>query len=222
MLPLRFQFLHVTLLTAVSVLVGQGVVHAQEAQETKNVEDAPSVTFTSEDTWKSLSLEQWRFKTGDSLDWADPDYDDSGWRLLRSRTRYDTLRAIGWKGVGWWRIRIIADSSATASADWFPLLFLNQQAGATEAYLNGKLMHRIGRPSGDPALERPINREDVAPMELRPGENLLAVRYSYTDALEIFDFFRGGWPPGLRLRDPSRRAGPRPPACRELVGLGGL
>ena len=56
-------------------------------------QEAPSVTFTAEDTWKSLSLEAWRFSLGDDLRWADPDFDDSGWRLLTSRTNYDTAQS---------------------------------------------------------------------------------------------------------------------------------
>ena len=152
-----------------------------------------TVRFTTDSTWTSLSLRQWRFHTGDNPAWADPSFDDSDWRTLTTRTVDDSLRAIDWGGIGWWRIRVIADS---ASTDWFPMLFMSQQAGASEAYLNGKLVHRVGRPSGDPDREASIYLEDVAPIDLRPGENLLAVRYSYTKAFEILELFGSGWIPG--------------------------
>jgi signal transduction histidine kinase len=151
------------------------------------------VNFTRADTWKSLSLELWRFSTGDDPTWADPDFDDSGWRLLTTRTTYDSLEAVDWPGVGWWRIRIIADS---AGRDWLPMLFLAHQAGASEAYLNGELVHRVGIPGPTSDSERSITREDVAPLDLKPGENLLAVRYSYTKAFDIYEIFGSGWIPG--------------------------
>jgi two-component system NtrC family sensor kinase len=183
----------ITLCTSVLTLTTLAAGFAPSLKAQDAPQDASTVTFTTEDTWKSLSLEMWRFKTGDSLEWVDPDYDDSGWRLLNTRTEYDSLIAFDWPGIGWWRIHIVADS---ATNDWYPLLFLNQQAGATEAFLNGKRVFLSGKPSGDPELERTINREEVAPLDLRPGENVLAVRYSYTQALKIYDLFRDGWPPG--------------------------
>ena len=101
------------------------------------------------------------------------------------------------------------------------MLFLNQQAGATEAYLNGKLIRRSGQVSADPSEERPINAEALAPMDLRVGENLLAVRYSYSNALEVKEKYGAGWPPGpsVVLTDGSHWAFERNPSRRFDAGI---
>jgi signal transduction histidine kinase len=151
--------------------------------------DVAVVHFSIDSTWTSLSFREWRFHPGDDPSWADPRFDDSDWRLLKPRFEADSLERVGWTGIGWFRIRVMADS---ASRDWTPLLLLSHQTGATEVYLNGKYVYRLGKPSPESELERVINLDAVVPLDLKSGENLLAIRHSFTRAIELFDLF-GRW-----------------------------
>ncbi|MFQ5652675.1 MAG: carbohydrate-binding module family 20 domain-containing protein, partial [bacterium] len=50
---------------------------------------------------------QWRYHSGDKEEWANPEFDDSSWELVRSVLGPDELPKNGWPGVGWFRLHIV-------------------------------------------------------------------------------------------------------------------
>ena len=48
----------------------------------------------------------WRFHTGDNPAWADPNFDDSNWPLLRSDESWTKQGYPAFNGYAWYRFRI--------------------------------------------------------------------------------------------------------------------
>jgi signal transduction histidine kinase len=117
----------------------------------------------------------WKFQAGDNPDYASPGFNDSRWQPIDPRKDIYDLPQL-WKGIGWLRLKLLLDS-ATASK---PLALLIHQSGASEIYVNGKLLHRYGSVSTRPGE---INAYDPLgkplPLQfIQPGVNVLAVRYT--------------------------------------------
>jgi sigma-B regulation protein RsbU (phosphoserine phosphatase) len=49
----------------------------------------------------------WRFHAGDNPAWADPQFDDSGWSLLRSDRSWNKQGYAGYQGIGWYRFQLV-------------------------------------------------------------------------------------------------------------------
>ncbi|MBD3166518.1 GHKL domain-containing protein [bacterium] len=88
----------------------------------------------------------WKYHPGDDPRYADPHLDDSDWERIptprMSPGRYPTS---GFEGIGWFRLTLRVDSSL-----WNETLALDfLQPGASEIYLNGRLVYSFGRVTGD-------------------------------------------------------------------------
>lgn len=56
--------------------------------------------------------ENWKYHPGDNMEWADPDFDDSGWyNLSPSSLAIDEMPDSLWSGYGWWTITFKTDSA---------------------------------------------------------------------------------------------------------------
>ncbi|MBT3269152.1 hypothetical protein HN371_18555 [Candidatus Poribacteria bacterium] len=138
----------------------------------------------------------WRYHSGDGAGWAAVDLDDTAWEVVNPSLTPDTLPTTGWRGHGWFRLRLTVDESLRGRSVVFTLL----QLGASEVYLDGRLVARFGRVGTSPQTELP----DVALYEGRkigalafddrPG-HVLAVRYSSFTAIRQ----RPGAPHGFLL-----------------------
>ena len=83
----------------------------------------------------------WKFKAGDNLDWANPDFDASSWRSINLFTDLNNVRDILPKnGIVWFRIQLKTDRTLLNRQ----LVMRIYQSGASEVYLEGKLIHRLG------------------------------------------------------------------------------
>ena len=72
------------------------------------------------------------------------------------------------------------------------MLFRSAQAGASEIYLDGRLVARFGTVSTDPRVERTQLPQYVASLTVSPGsEHVLAVRYSNVTGNIFKRNFRG-------------------------------
>lgn len=122
--------------------------------------------------------EGWRFHPGDDMQWADPDFDDSEWKLMMPSGLADPIPDSLWQGYGWFRYRFAADSTMYNRV-WHLYFFT---WGAAEVFLDGRPVKSYGRFSTDPAGEvrnMPFFKIQP-PIVLEPGEShVLAVRYSY-------------------------------------------
>ncbi len=87
---------------------------------------------------KIVAHDFYAYHAGDDTVWARPDFDDSDWEKIR----IGTFPFDRWQGIGWLRFVLEVDSTL-----WnVPLaLFVFHARGADEFYLDGELVHRIGK-----------------------------------------------------------------------------
>lgn len=117
----------------------------------------------------------WKYHAGDDLSWAYSEYDDSDWETLNSTIfQADKLPASGWNGIGWFRLSVNVDESALKENISLRL----QHFGASEIYLNGRLIQKFGVIGENENVE--INPQ-FAPIPLsfvNTGDQVIAIRYS--------------------------------------------
>ncbi|SNR42003.1 His Kinase A (phospho-acceptor) domain-containing protein [Maribacter sedimenticola] len=131
---------------------------------------------TVADKWMILG-EDWRYQKGDNIVWANPEFDDSTWNEFSSTNLnlLDGKNVIADRGeIVWLRKRIMADQSFNDA------LVLNIfQEGASEIYLDGKLIHQLGNVSSNKdevIYHNPFSQVLHLPLEIGK-EQILAVRF---------------------------------------------
>ncbi|HUZ04561.1 MAG TPA: beta galactosidase jelly roll domain-containing protein, partial [Acidobacteriaceae bacterium] len=81
----------------------------------------------------------WRFHTGDNPQWANPNFDDSQWPLLRSNESWSTQGYPGYGGYAWYRFTVqVPDGSKPYS------LLLGQARTGYQVFLDGKFLGSYG------------------------------------------------------------------------------
>ena len=122
-----------------------------------------------------LSDPPWRYHPGHSPAWAGRAFNDRAWP--RARTPFSTgSPPPGWHGTGWFRLHFTLDSVREDQ----PLALRIVQEGASEVYLDGRLLARFGRvgTSGPTTVGyRPYFRLVPLPVGV-PGPHVLAIRYA--------------------------------------------
>ena len=139
----------------------------------------------------------WTFQAGDNPEWANPIFDDSGWASIDPTKDIFDLPQLDKNGrVGWFRLRLAIDSSVNQQ-----LVMQIMQSGASELYLDGRLIHRFGVVGAVPATTEaftPNNRPVSFPAEAG-HEHLLSVRYALQPDIRYGKHF-GTTNPGLTIR----------------------
>ena len=156
-----------------------------------------TLTADSLQTGKTAELNEagWKYQAGDDSAWANPNFDDSSWETLKnSAMTRENLPQTGWNGSGWLRLRL---NVAPALVN-VPLNLEVAQLGASEIYLDGKLIKRYGKIGDTAETEVPYNpnAEPFAVSFDSAGEHLLAVRYS-NKAANDFNSGYGKWLSGI-------------------------
>ncbi|GAA4465438.1 hypothetical protein GCM10023189_46070 [Nibrella saemangeumensis] len=128
----------------------------------------------------------WTWQAGDESGWAGPSYNDRQWSPINPAQSIHSLNRIRQAGIGWFRLRLQVDTSLVGK----PLALLVSQTGASEIYLNGHLITRLGTVSPNPHTEKArfITNQPVAVSFSQAGEQVIAVRYSFT-APNFYVFF---------------------------------
>ncbi len=130
----------------------------------------------------------WRYHPGDDPVWAEPAHDDSSWALVEPALHAAAETSGGWPGIGWFRRRV----RVAAEVGEVPLGMYLVQAGASEIYVDGRLVARYGTVSRSVADERPMIPQYVASITLAPAaEHVIAVRYSNATDNVLPRDFRG-------------------------------
>lgn len=141
----------------------------------------------------------WKFRVGDSLAWADPNYDDSGWDYLSTNLSQADLSFMDWSGIGWFRKQFRVHQSLRGK----PIaLIVERHLGASEIYLNGERVYELGNFSTDP--ESVVSYNSNKPLAIVFSDQdiqTIAVRfinpnYSETDLMMGYNGFRflfGDW-----------------------------
>jgi sigma-B regulation protein RsbU (phosphoserine phosphatase) len=82
----------------------------------------------------------WRFHTGDNSAWADPNFDDSKWSLLRSDREWSSQGYPDYGGLAWYRFQVVVP----AGMDHVSLL-LPHISTCYEVFADGKLVGTYGK-----------------------------------------------------------------------------
>lgn len=132
---------------------------------------------------KSLVLTKfaWKYHSGDLADndptWVAPDFDDRDWETLSGTAiTYEHQPKSGWSGIGWFRLRVAVDPMLAG----VPLNLEVIHRGASEIYLDGKLIAHFGKVGRDRISETAFN-PNAAPLGVvfsAAGEHVIAIRYS--------------------------------------------
>jgi serine phosphatase RsbU (regulator of sigma subunit) len=132
----------------------------------------PSPESLRADQGEALSVE-WKYHPGDSLHFADPDYEDAHWRVVDPRFLRNDVPD-DWPGIGWFRLHVSGD---TLTGHRPHGLFVYHY-GAAHVYLNGETVLELGEPaiSGEQTITR-FQRLAV-PILIPAGDHVFAVRYA--------------------------------------------
>ncbi len=119
----------------------------------------------------------WKFHAGDDPEWANPDFDDRQWQSINPTLELHHLPQVKEAGIGWFRLKLQVDSSLIDKM----LSMVITTIGASEIYLNGKLIYRLGKVSKDYKAERTHQFFDLRlSIKLEhQSSQVIAVRYSF-------------------------------------------
>lgn len=129
-------------------------------------------------TSKTINLNEttlWKFHLGDSLKWASKEYKDDNWKSVPLILPKRIADSVGFESRCWFRLKIEMSDSSRNQILGLEII----QAGASEIYLDGKLLHKVGR-IGDSKSQQYFNPQ-MFPIEIyfdSSRYHLLAVRYS--------------------------------------------
>jgi hypothetical protein len=134
-----------------------------------------------------LDRMQWKYRPGDDPAWSDPHLDDRDWEVLDGTAiTLDRIPKSGWH-VGWFRLRINADASLAQ----MPLALVMVHYGASEIYLDGRLVQGFGTVGSTPQSEVAHN-PNTTPVNVvldASGAHVLAIRHSCMELRDLSD----GW-----------------------------
>jgi hypothetical protein len=133
----------------------------------------------------------WQYHAGDNPLWAKPEYDDSNWQPINPAEDIRDLEPIWQAPIGWFRIRLTVDSTVRRQS----LALLIGQTGASEIFVNGRLLLRLGVVSADPAAVRAqtLPNSQLVALPLGNGpEQVIAVRFALQRNIPYIRF--GGRP----------------------------
>ncbi len=176
----------------------QGPIHADEGIVIRADDlalDSPEILFCQIPLFSG-----WKYLSGDRPEWADPAFDDGLWNALDSleiQLDPDMLSEADWTGVGWFRLHLRVDSDLWDRS----LALVYFQAGACEIYLDGQLVHSLGKVGDSRETEEAylvsVDNPEVIPIRFsKRADHVIAVRYSNFWAMDNEHL---GFPVGIGL-----------------------
>jgi len=142
------------------------------------------LTLTPENISDGFNLDKnrWLYHAGDDRRWASPEYDDAEWeRVLHPMLNFNSMPRDGWHGAAWYRLRLRVDERLVNQ----PLAFRFFHWGASEIYLDGKLIKSFGVIGADRDTELNPHEIPVPLVFTDDGTHTLAVRYSFKRARDV-------------------------------------
>jgi hypothetical protein len=93
-----------------------------------------------------INLSEWKFKTGDSLNWAKPDYNDASWDTLAAGIMWEAQGYAGYDGYAWYRLSFNLPNEMLNQAYFKDSLIidLGKIDDTDETFLNGHLIGKNG------------------------------------------------------------------------------
>ncbi len=130
--------------------------------------------------------ENWRFSEADSTGMAALTYYDSNWKEVNPFMEISDLVNTKFKGLGWFRLHFISDSSVSGK----PLAMTLKHFGASEIYIDGKLIKTFGIINGPDSSQYYDPREVPFIFIVKEtGEHVLAVHYANYRAEKNFNTY---------------------------------
>ena len=149
------------------------------------IEEITEESLSSDDRIIYIS-DRWKFTAGDNPKWADPEFDDSEWTYASTNLSSADLSFIEWEGIGWFRKKI--DVAEDVAGRAFAII-VDRHLGASEIYLNGKMIFELGTFSPNPDNIEPYSGNERPVVFFDEGVNTLAVRYASPLTVEAEEFF---------------------------------
>ena len=142
---------------------------------------------------QSVELDKlgWKYAPKDDPRFADPQFDDRAWETLNGTAiTLDSIPQSGWRGFGWFRLRLQVDPALANQ----PLALVLVHYGASEVYVDGKLIERYGTVGATPESEVEYNPNTVPLAIVLDGrrEHVIAVRHSCM-AMRDMSSWRSRW-----------------------------
>jgi two-component system, NtrC family, sensor kinase len=140
----------------------------------------------------------WKVKHEDKSVFSNSNLDDSKWDTTDIDKPFSELAPIEKNHIGWFRKKILIDSSLVGK----PYIFNIMITGAAEIYLNGKLIHEIGKVSLDPQKAKTKQFKVRMPYSVAfntPGEQTLALRFLFTPHRKIDQYQDDFYPLSIKI-----------------------
>ncbi len=171
---MRRTFLKTTLLLTIFFLLSLSVSTVAQSEEI--------FTLTADQLQNGQALELdklgWKYSPGDEPRFADPQFDDRTWETLSGTIlTLDNIPKSGWSGIGWFRLRVKIDDALVNHQ----LALIMDHWGASEVYVDGKLINRFGKVGTTVETEeafRPNKIPVLFDFHGNRSEHLIAVRHS--------------------------------------------
>jgi len=134
-----------------------------------------SILFGQEFKLKLNLAGEWLFKTGDNLQWAKPDFDDSDWARVKVPATFESQGFANYDGFVWYRLHFDVPDDIRGLNDL--LLLLGSIDDADETFLNGVKIGETGKFPPEAKTEWTKLRAYTIPAGLlKRKNNVLAVR----------------------------------------------
>ena len=140
----------------------------------------------------------WKVKFEDKLDFSISNFDDSKWDTTSTDKPFYEFSKIAKNRIGWFRKKVFIDSSLIGK----PYIFNVLITGAAEIFLNGKLIHEIGKVSLDPKKAKTKYFKIRLPYSFTfstPGVQTLAVRFLFTPQRKLDQYQDKFFPFSIRI-----------------------
>ncbi len=154
------------------------------SQNTDENQISGTLNLSSDDVDFELELNQksilndtnWFYSFKDNFLYSKPNITLGDWKSVEFPIELNTIKEINFKGIAWFRNTFTIDSSLINKN----LNLFIQQTGASEIYIDGKLIQQFGKVAylyTDEILRNPVN----LPINVRfdkTGKHSIAIRYS--------------------------------------------
>lgn len=117
----------------------------------------------------------WKYKNGDNKFWASINYNDTDWIKVHPLLDFKEANENAFKGICWFRCYFKTDSTLINKISALEL----EHLGASEIYLDGKLIGAFGKVSSSLLYEKPKRPSKVLLITIPDNKpHLIAIRYS--------------------------------------------
>lgn len=142
-------------------------------------QDAQPLNLTADNLAddKQIALENvsWKYRPGaGDKAWATSDFNDADWQKIESTILKPELLPADWNGRAWFRLHLKIDENLAETT----CALAGTQRGASEIYLDGRLLAEFGKITDTEISEYNPNRMPITFRFDSAGEHVLAVRYA--------------------------------------------